>query len=122
MRSAIINSHLTHEKEASHPGGRISRWALLLSLAVAILCAQGCYSGNKPPVTSELNIAQYEGHIIKAKDPGAAPEDQKIFLVTNGKKRWILSMDWFKNGENHGEIVLVPRAELSRIPDGETLP
>jgi hypothetical protein len=101
-------------------GRRILPIWILGVLFSLILGLQSC--GRGPADDSADFVAKsYEGRIVQIDHRGNAPDDAKIFLVTNGKKHWILSMEWFKNGENHGPVLFLTKSKLDSIPDGDPI-
>ncbi len=65
--------------------------------------------------------SQHEGKLVRR--PGAAIEDQKVYVVTGGIKRWITHASWITA---HGyrwpdDVIVIPAQQLQTIPTGEPI-
>jgi hypothetical protein len=98
-------------------------------LALAFLLPSlfvGCSSTPRNPAQAETgasNIAaKYEHQLIRseaARRPTSV-EDGKVYVVTDGKKRWVTHVDWILA---HGykweaDVHEIPKSELDAIPTG----
>jgi SAM-dependent methyltransferase len=56
--------------------------------------------------------------------PGETPEDQKVYYVENGRKRWVTTAEWIiEKGMNWpGDVQLITAEELDAILTGPPLP
>jgi hypothetical protein len=60
---------------------------------------------------------QYDGEMIRLS--GSTPEEEKVYLVRNGKRHWITSPDWLgQNGRKWTEVRIVSTRDLNAIPLG----
>jgi hypothetical protein len=94
-------------------------------LAALVLVTGGCSSSQ--PTPTETSTAKpspagpYENLLIRR--PGSTTEDGKVYVVQNGKKRWVVNASWFSS---HGfkfpdDVREVPSAEFDAIPAGEPI-
>jgi hypothetical protein len=127
-------------------GAKVSKWTVLMrnahthrahwiftTLLAACLClfTPGCSSsGSRTDPTENPPAAQaarpvpgaaYENKLIRR--PGSSPEDGKVYVVQNGKKRWVVNASWFAA---HGfkfpeEVHEISAAELDAIPTGDPI-
>jgi hypothetical protein len=74
-----------------------------------------------PSSRGRVMLAQrYDGAMIRM--PGTLPEEEMVYLVREGKRRWITSPEWLsRQGRTWGEVQVVPREELEAIPLGPPL-
>ena len=91
-----------------------------LSLDAVVVCA--C----KPwlPLDEEHQTSTQpwlEGCLVRR--PGDTPEDQMVYYVENGRKRWVTTAEWIKaKGLNWpGDVQLITAAELASIRPGPPL-
>jgi hypothetical protein len=75
-------------------------------------------SFGKPLISA---ASQYEGQLIRR--PGSTAEDQKVYIVRNGVKQWIVDRRWVTS---HGyrwpdDVKTIPASELDAIPLGDTI-
>lgn len=63
----------------------------------------------------QVNYSKYEGQLVRR--PGVEPEDQKVYFVSKGKKRWVVNGGWIAaNGyEWPGDVLVIPREDLDAI-------
>jgi hypothetical protein len=67
-----------------------------------------------------LAAQRYDGALIRM--PGNSPVEEMLYLVCEGKRRWITSPEWLvRNGRGWDEVQIVPREELEAIPLGPPL-
>ena len=66
-------------------------------------------------------VSQYEKKLVRR--PGKGVEDGKVYVVQNGKKRWVVNASWFAaNGYKFpAEVNEISAAELDAIPTGEPI-
>lgn len=81
---------------------------LMCALALAS-CGSGTSSG------------KWEGKLIQG--PGARPIDQKVYLVQDGKRRWVVHAEWLTaHGYAWpGDVHHVSAEEVDAIPAGDTI-
>jgi hypothetical protein len=87
----------------------------------------GC---SKPETTTETPKAQVAADVAASKwekrlvrRPGTSAEDGKVYLVQEGKKRWVVSGAWLKE---HGykwpdDVSVISAQELDSIPSGDPI-
>jgi hypothetical protein len=81
--------------------------------------------GNPAPAASsalsaEKIAAKYEHQMVRR--PGTTPEDSKVYVVMDGKKRWVLHAKWFQaHGYNWPDVHEIPASELDAIPTGPSI-
>ncbi|HKV41947.1 MAG TPA: hypothetical protein VJX67_22275 [Blastocatellia bacterium] len=67
-----------------------------------------------------LAAKRHDGGLIRI--AGTSPNEEMVYLVRDGKRRWITSPEWFpQNGRTWGEVSIVPDEELRSIPLGPPL-
>lgn len=107
------------------PNYTVQRVCIAAGLLMALLSWPGCSS---PPPSPGVQaraqtqaVSPYENLIVKR--PGTSSEDGKVYLVREGKKRWVVNAAWFAaNGYRFPEDVReIPAAELDAIPAGEPI-
>lgn len=70
--------------------------------------------------STQQQISKWEGKLIQSS--GNTPEDGKVYIVHNGKKRWVRRYEWIvKNGYTVNDINVVSPSELNAIPTGEAI-
>jgi hypothetical protein len=91
------------------------------------LLASGCTS-NPPAPSSSISVSTpppssspYENKLIRR--PGNTAEDSKVYVVQNGKKRWVVNASWFSS---HGykfpeEVQEIPAAQFAAIPEADPI-
>lgn len=63
---------------------------------------------------------RYENAMIRVY--GTEPEDEKLYLVKDGKRRWITSPKWLEDsGRQWSDVLFVAREQLESIPMGPPL-
>jgi hypothetical protein len=91
--------------------------------ALLALTAAGCSTPSTHPTPStHSSIAvssKYEGQLIRR--AGSTVEDIKVYVVQNGKKRWIQNEKWILQ---HGykwpdDLKLITHAEFAAIPTAD---
>jgi hypothetical protein len=106
--------------------------AVLLMIGQGFLAAGGGPSPSNPApaagtpapsVTAPRPAAgaAYENKLVRR--PGGSIEDGKVYLVQNGKKRWVVNASWFAaNGYKFPDQVhQISAAELDAIPSGDPI-
>ena len=80
---------------------------------------QTAYSERIPRQAFKLNLA---GCLVRR--PGETPEDQKVYYVENGRKRWVTTAEWIiaKGMRWPDDVQLVTAEELDAILTGPPLP
>jgi hypothetical protein len=93
---------------------------------VALIALASCSSvaTKEASVTTESQTgkyAKYEGRLLRR--PGTSSEDSKIYLVRDGKKRWVTSPQWLEahKSEFKGDVIILSPQELEDIPIGDPL-
>lgn len=68
--------------------------------------------------SSPAIAAKYEHQLVRR--PGNAPEDGKVYVVLEGKKRWVTHAEWVRaHGYNWpNDVHEIPASELEAIPTG----
>jgi hypothetical protein len=92
-----------------------------ITVAIAVLLAAGCGTerpagpaSEGPSSSTGTPASRWEGKLV------VASNDQKIYLIQNGRKRWITSPDVMqKHGFRWDAVNRVPPAELAALPEGE---
>ena len=95
--------------------------SVALWVSVTVICL-GCSSDKTPVAPSEtVSISRYENKLIRR--PGATPEDGKVYVVKEGKKRWVVNASWFPaHGFTFpGDVQEISVAEFDSIPTGEPI-
>jgi hypothetical protein len=103
--------------------------AALSTVGLGLLIS-GCTSGPSTPVPVTAPTAapvatappsKYENRVVRR--PGNTPEDSKVYIVQNGKKRWVVNASWFAaNGFKFPDSVeVITAAELDTIPTGDPI-
>jgi hypothetical protein len=94
------------------------------------LLVSGCSSNPPNPPAKEAEqsapatpapASVYENKLVRR--PGTSIEDSKVYVVQNGKKRWVVNASWFAA---HGykfpdQVQQVPAADLDAIPTGDPI-
>jgi SAM-dependent methyltransferase len=64
----------------------------------------------------------FDGCLVRR--PGETPEDQKVYYVENGRKRWVTTSEWIvqKGLRWPEDVQFITAAELDAILPGPTLP
>jgi len=65
--------------------------------------------------------SKYENTLVRR--PGNSPEDSKVYVVQNGRKRWVVNASWFAaHGFKFPDAVQVlTNAEFDAIPIGDPI-
>lgn len=93
-----------------------------------VLSAQIVKAIPPQPYTNEFYVTlsreeafSYEGHLVRR--PGSTPEDAKVYVVQNGQRRWVTSVDEIRKlgYKWPGDVKEIPAAELEAIPSGEPI-
>jgi hypothetical protein len=73
-------------------------------------------------VTRQAFKTSFEGCLVRK--PGDTPEDQKVYFVENGRKRWVTTAEWIiaKGMKWPSDVQLITAAELDAILPGPPLP
>jgi SAM-dependent methyltransferase len=74
------------------------------------------------PVSRQVFKTSFEGCLVRR--PGDTPEDQKVYFVENGRKRWVTTSEWIvAKGMNWpGDVQFITAEELDVILPGSPLP
>jgi hypothetical protein len=68
----------------------------------------------------EPAASRWEGQLLKR--PGHSLEDDKIYLVEGGYKRWVVSLDWlWLHGYKSTDVRSVNAEDLAAIPLGAVI-
>lgn len=106
----------------------MSRLKLLsISLLSTLFIATGCApQPNQEPTQATAGgqadaASKWEGKLIQR--PGTTPEDEKVYLVRDGKRHWVISGDWLKqHGYNFpADVKIIPADELAQVPLGDPI-
>jgi hypothetical protein len=73
------------------------------------------------PSTAQNPASVYENKLVRR--PGNSVEDGKVYLVQNGKKRWVVNASWL---EAHGykfpnDVHEIPTVDLDAMPSGDPI-
>jgi hypothetical protein len=76
------------------------------------------FFGGWPAFGADSPQARYEGMLVRR--PGASPEDGMVYIVWNGRRRWVLDVDWVRaNGFRWPQdILVISPKELKVISPG----
>jgi hypothetical protein len=76
------------------------------------------FFGGWPVFRPDSPQARYEGMLVRR--PGTSPEDGMVYIVWNGRRRWVLDVDWVKaNGFRWPQdIQVITHEELEAIAPG----
>lgn len=91
-----------------------------------VMCARKAWDpAHRPPAfrrRAEAFNVSFEGCLVRR--PGESPEDQMVYFVENGRKRWVTSAKWIVARGMHwpADVQFVTAEELDAIPTGPLLP
>lgn len=93
-----------------------------------VMCARkpwdsaGQQSASTAKMTRQVFKTSFEGCLVRR--PGETPEDQMVYFVENGCKRWVTTAGWIiARGMNWpGDVQLITAEELDAILPGPPLP
>jgi SAM-dependent methyltransferase len=93
-----------------------------------VMCARKPWDSTSQQAASNQRITRqvfktsFEGCLVRR--PGETAEDQKVYFVENGRKRWVTTADWIiAKGMNWpSDVQLITPEELDAIPPGPRLP
>jgi SAM-dependent methyltransferase len=93
-----------------------------------VMCARKPWDSSAQQAASSEKITRqgfktsFEGCLVRR--PGETPEDQKVYFVENGRKRWVTTAEWIvARGMNWpGDVQLITVEELDGILPGSPLP
>jgi len=93
-----------------------------------VMCARKPWDSTEAEALSTANVTRqvfetsFEGCLIRR--PGDTPEDQKVYFVENGRKRWVTTAEWIiAKGMNWpDDVQIVTPEELEAILPGPPLP
>jgi hypothetical protein len=56
--------------------------------------------------------------------PAGSGDDGKVYVVQEGKKRWVVNASWFAshNYKFPEDVIEIPASELAAIPVGDPIP
>ena len=104
---------------------RILQVVLVMAItAGACVMETGCSSSPNSAGSKDAAKAPailYENKLVRR--PGDTPEDNKVYLVQNGRKRWVVNASWlaahgFKFPE---DVNVITPTDLEAIPTGEPI-
>jgi len=74
------------------------------------------------PIVQQVFKTSFEGCLVRR--PGDTWEDQKVYFVDNGRKRWVTTAEWIvARGMNWpGDVQFITAEELDEILPGPPLP
>ncbi len=105
------------------------RTLVLAASAILVLAGAGCSPASErnvapgvQPAAANSALSKWEGQLVRR--PGNTPEDGKVYLIQDGKKRWVISADWLKrHGYNFpADVKEISANELAAIPLGDVIP
>lgn len=93
-----------------------------------VMCARkpwdstGQEAANQQRIASQAFKTSFEGCLVRR--PGETAEDQKVYFVENGRKRWVTTADWIiSRGMNWpSDVQFITASELEAILPGPPLP
>lgn len=87
-----------------------------------VMCARKPGEGGRVPVASDAFVTPYEGCLVRR--PGETPEDQMVFFIEHGRKRWVTTSEWIvEKGMNWpGDVQFITAEELDAMLPGPRLP
>ena len=109
--------------------GRISCGGILLMSCLACSTPAAKESvvqaqvGEQATASKESDVAaKYEGKLIRL--AGTGEETARVYIVKNGAKQWVTSIDWVKRQGFRwpDDVKPISRAEMNLIPDGPLAP
>jgi hypothetical protein len=88
-------------------------------LAAGLLAACGGHDESNSTDHPTPAPSGYEHHLVRR--TGTSGEDQKVYWVDGGKKRWVVDSAWITG---HGyrwpqDVETIPAAALAALPSGE---
>ena len=85
-----------------------------------VMCARKPWDSTYRP--SPAFKRSFAGRLVRR--PGETPEDQKVYYVENGRKRWVTTADWIiaKGMAWPGDLQFITAEELDAILTGPPLP
>jgi len=113
------------------------KWMIaVLPTIILGLCLSACTSGPSAPTPVTAPTAtpagaatpaattppsKYENALVRR--PGNTPEDSKVYVVQNGRKRWVVNASWFAaHGFKFPDAVqVITNAEFDAIPTGDPI-
>lgn len=99
----------------------MKRYASAVVLVLG-LAAAGCGHDDGSSRSSQAGTAApYENQLIRRQ--GTTLEDSKVYLVQNGRKRWIVNGSWIKahGFAWPGDVHVISREEVDKFPTGEPI-
>ena len=112
-----------------HNRGRISYCAVLLTSCLACSTPAAKESAAPDQVGAQASspgvsevAAKYEGKLIRLAVTGE--ESARVYIVKNGRKQWVTSIDWIKSQgfKWPDDVKPISREEMNLIPDGPPAP
>ena len=96
--------------------------ALLVSTIGGLGCSPdvaGSKAETSPQQPGPAAASKWEGKLVRR--PGTTAEDEKVYFVQNGKRRWVVSGEWIKKQGYKwpDEVKEITASELESIPLGE---
>ncbi|MEA2664907.1 MAG: hypothetical protein QOI11_1851 [Candidatus Eremiobacteraeota bacterium] len=93
--------------------------AVLAALALGLPACAGHEASSTDESRPTPAPSGYEHHLVRR--PGMSVEDQKVYWVDGGRKRWIVDAAWVGA---HGykwpqDVETIPAPALAALPDGE---
>lgn len=87
-----------------------------------MMCARKPGEGGREPVARDTFVTPYEGCLVRR--PGETSEDQMVFFIENGRKRWVTTAEWIvAKGMNWpGDVQFITAEELDAMLPGPRLP
>lgn len=99
----------------------------ILIFTAILFINEGCSrpaANNESSQTSVITqslTSKWEGRLVRR--PGSTAEDQKIYLVKNGKKCWVTSGEWLRQHAYRfpDDVKVISEEELAQIPEGPAI-
>jgi hypothetical protein len=99
----------------------------MMAAGGAMMALLSCSSQKEPSPAPGAEAApaalspQYEGKLVRR--PGSSSEDGKVYVVQQGKKRWIVDASWCLG---HGcripeDVTEIPADVFAAIPTGDPI-
>ena len=91
-----------------------------------VMCARKPWDPSLQPVaggrvTGHTFHTSFEGCLVRR--PGETVEDQKVYFIDKGRKRWVTTGDWIiANGMSWHDLQLITAEELEALLPGPPLP
>jgi hypothetical protein len=97
---------------------RLRVWPGWLTKGIAYCSPKPCDTESAVSPVGGNVTAKYANQLVRR--PGNSPEDGKVYFVTEGQKRWVLSSDWIRAHAYNWpkDVHEISAIELNAIPTG----